>query len=369
MTERYAHIYVHLPFCEVICHYCDFYTVRAKHARHEEFFAALGAEARAAAGKLAPELKALYFGGGTPSVSPPGLLKEFIELFRDRITPQTEVTLEANPLNVTEENARAWKVAGINRVSLGIQSLDDQRLKRLGRTHKGAQAREALEICVREFGNVSADLIYGVPDQPEDEPAEHAELMARAGAKHISCYHLTIPNSHFLFRKLPGDEFAWAQINRIHERLSQLGFGHYEASNFGLPGFESRNNLNYWRGGPYWALGPSAHGFNGSHQRWWNVADWEAYTYRLQRGESVVEEVEDLSEEQRKTEILFTGLRIAAGIEFHELSARLGYDFAARHEPLFRRWEKEGLGTLANGRFIPSFSGRMLADELARRLL
>lgn len=368
-APNYRHVYVHLPFCDVICHYCDFYTARSKEARHEEFFAALGAEARATLPKIQGPLTALYFGGGTPSVSPPALLHEFIEIFRLHISPETEITLEANPANISPANVKAWKAAGINRVSLGVQSLDDPTLKRLGRVHSAASALEAIRLLSRELGNVSADLIYGVPEQEKEVPAAHARLLAEAGASHVSAYHLTIPASHFLHKRLPDDTYAWEQIELVAAALAEKGFRHYEVSNFGLPGKESRNNGNYWRGGPYLALGPSAHGFDGERTRWRNVADWEEYVRRLREGENPVDETETLTDEQRKIETVFTSLRTLDGLDLSGFRARFGDDLSSRHAAFLRKLEEEGLATLANDRVILSFKGRMLADEIAAKLL
>ncbi|RZA05376.1 MAG: radical SAM family heme chaperone HemW, partial [Proteobacteria bacterium] len=361
--------YVHLPFCEVICHYCDFYTARAKDARHEEFFEALNLEAQQNLPKLSQPLDALYFGGGTPSVSPPHLLHAFIDLFRPHLTPDTEITMEANPANINPENVKAWKAAGINRISLGVQSLDNPTLKRLGRVHSAESALESIRLIASEIKNVSADLIYGVPEQDKEIPAIHAKALAEAGATHVSAYHLTIPASHFLHRRLPDDAYAWDQIELVAEALAQRGFRHYEVSNFGLPGKESRNNGNYWRGGPYLALGPSAHGFDGDRTRWKNVADWEAYVRRLKNGGSPLDETEILTDDQRKIEVVFTSLRTLEGLDLTAFRARFREDLQSRHAAFFAKLEEEKLASLSNEKLVLSFRGRMLADEIAAKLL
>lgn len=366
-SPKFAHAYVHLPFCDVICHYCDFYTARSQGARHEDFFSALAKETLLQLPLLEGKLKALYFGGGTPSVSPPELLHQFIELFGDRIGPETEVTLEANPNNVEPGRIRAWKAAGINRLSLGIQSLDDTVLKRLGRTHSADLAKKALALCLEEIPNVSGDLIYAVPGQSERQPAEHAREMAEIGLKHISAYNLTLEPGHFLHARLPDDAFAWNQIQKVAEILETKGFRHYEISNFGQPGFESRNNKNYWKGGSYLALGPSAHGFDGESLRWRNVANWEKYIERIRNGESAIEEREELSPEQRRIEALFTGLRTSEGLNIEAFARKFGQDLL--QHPEIKEFEKRGLATVTNGHFVLTFSGRMLSDEIAQKLV
>ncbi|RYZ94012.1 MAG: coproporphyrinogen III oxidase family protein, partial [Proteobacteria bacterium] len=314
-------------------------------------------------------LQALYFGGGTPSVSPPHLLHAFIDLFRPHLSPDTEITLEANPANINAENVKAWKAAGINRVSLGVQSLDNPTLKRLGRVHSAESALDSIRLLSSEIKNVSADLIYGVPEQDKEIPAAHARLLAEAGATHVSAYHLTIPSSHFLHRRLPDDAYAWDQIELVAHALEEKGFRHYEVSNFGLPGKESRNNGNYWRGGPYLALGPSAHGFDGNNTRWKNVADWEAYVSRLKSGESPIEETEELTDEQRKIEVVFTSLRTLEGLDLTAFQTRFQTDQMSRHAAFLAKLQEEKLATLSNGKLVLTFRGRMLADEIAAKLL
>ncbi len=192
--------------------------------------------------------------------------------------------------------------------------------------------------------------------------------MAEIGLQHISAYHLTLDSNHFLHAKLPQDDFAWKQIQLMAEALEGRGFRHYEISNFGLPGFESKNNRNYWRGGPYLALGPSAHGFDGDRLRWRNLSDWEGYVQRLEAGASPREETEELSEEQRKIEVIFTSLRTSEGLDLEAFASKFG-SLEQGREAAFAAWEKDGLGKVTNGHFVLSFAGRMLADEITRRLL
>lgn len=365
----FRHIYIHVPFCEVICHYCHFYTARTKEARQPEFFAALGKEFGFYEAELGEKLEAVYFGGGTPAASPPELIAELLEKLRPRLSVGTEITLEANPANVSRENAKLWKQAGINRVSLGVQSLDDRLLRKLGRVHSANDARFALENCRAEIENVSCDLMYAVPEQPAQEPGLQALELVNLGASHISAYHLSLEKDHFLHAHLPPDGYAWEQIRGIADKLQPFGFLHYEVASFAAPGKESRNNKNYWSGGPYLALGPSAHGFDGANRRWWNVADWREYTRRIEAGESAVAENENLTPEQRRIEVIFTELRTAKGLDLEAFQERFGTDLVSQKSALFERWQKEGLGQVTNGHFVLSFSGKMLADEIAKSLL
>lgn len=369
MSKSFRHIYVHVPFCEVICHYCHFYTARSKEARQPEFFAALETHAAGDFAKMDDKLEAIYFGGGTPAASPPELISSFLASLKNQISPSTEITLEANPANVTKENALRWRDAGINRVSMGVQSLNDNLLKKLGRVHSADDARRALETCLQEIENVSCDLMYGVPGQPEEEPGEQALELVNRGAQHLSAYHLTLEKEHFLHSQLPSGELAWKQIRGIADRVIPLGLGHYEIASFAAPAQESRNNKNYWSGGPYLAYGPSAHGFDGDSNRWSNVSDWTEYVRRIEAGEAPEAWTEKLTAEQRRIEVIFTSIRTSKGLDLEAFQRQFGIDLVSQKGALFERWLKEGLGTVTNGHFVLSFSGRMLADEIAKNLI
>lgn len=363
------HIYVHVPFCEVICHYCHFYTARAKEAPYPDFFLALEQELAREEGKLAGTLEAIYFGGGTPGASPPALLAKLLARLAPRISSSTEITLEANPGSITPALVREWKQAGINRISLGVQSLDDVLLKKLGRTHSARDALAATSACLAEISNVSCDLMYAVPGQSEAAPGEQAEALAALGVPHISAYHLTLEENHFLYSQLPPDDFAWKQIAGIRNRLTPRGFHHYEVASFARGSAESKNNKNYWAGGPYVALGPSAHGFDGESTRWRNISDWREYISRVNAGASPVSATENLSKEQRRLEVIFTSLRTSEGLDLTAFAQSFGQRLEQSHGAWLERWQKEGLAHLANGRLVLTFEGRMLIDEIAKVLI
>jgi len=367
--NSFEHIYVHIPFCDVICHYCDFYTARTKEAQFEDFFSALNTESQWQKSERASHLKALYMGGGTPSTSPLDLLESFLRSFGEAINDSTEVTLEANPNHLTMENLKAWKDMGINRLSLGIQSLEDSTLKRLGRTHTGTEALQAIERAAKVFSNLSCDLIYGVPGQSTVRPAQDAITILRAGAHHISAYHLTLEPQHFLFARLPTDEQAKEQITKIVETCAGHALEHYEMSNLGSERIFSKNNLNYWSGGSYGALGPSAHGFDGRRKRWRNLPDWKAYGAAISRGEKPLELEETLTDEQRRIETLFTGLRTKFGISLSKYERDFGHPFLERNKNEIDRLLESGLALLDGDHFKLTFEGRLLTDEVVKRLL
>ncbi len=367
--KPYAHVYAHIPFCDYICHYCDFYTVRNKHVSHENFFRALGKERDRDDALLTPQLKALYFGGGTPSASPAQLIADFLAPLRPRLNAGTEVTLEANPWNLSDENLRIWREAGITRLSIGAQSLRTPMLRRLGRAHNADEVRDGVARARKYFENLSADLIYGVPDQGCHEPAEDAEELVRLGVNHFSAYHLTLEPNHFLYSRLPSGDEAIHQVAAIADRTGALGFVHYEASNFGRPGFESENNRNYWRGGPWLAWGPSAHGHDGTRTRWMNIADWKEWASRVEQGKNPEFTRETLTEEQRQIEVLFTSLRTNEGLDLAAFKNEFHRDLRSDRAAIFNELIRLGHGTIKDDRFVPSFSGLMLGDEIVSRLM
>lgn len=366
---RFPHIYVHLPFCETICHYCDFYVARAREADHAALFAAITTQLRLNEPWLDDELATVYFGGGTPSEAPTELLAGFLRQLGPRVSARTEVTIEANPTSIDAEKAIAWHEAGVNRVSVGTQSLRDAHLKRLGRVHDGPEALASVATVAARIENVSADLIYGVPGMQEADAANDAAALIAAGARHLSAYTLTLSPSHFLHAKLPDDETTLRQSLAIRDRLHALGLEPYEASNYARPGYESRHNQAYWASRPYLALGPSAHGYDGKNLRWRNIADWKTYVAKL--ADSVEEPILDwevLGLPERRNELLITRLRSRRGLNLKDSKDLLGEAWLREKRNIFQQLEEAGLGTWEGDAWIPSFQGLMLADEVALKL-
>lgn len=365
---QFSHIYVHLPFCETICHYCDFYVARAKEARHDEFFAALHRELDHWRARLQEPVRTLYFGGGTPSESPTNELARFIDSVRPLLAKDAEICLEANPTSIDAEKVAAWQAMGVGRVSIGIQSLQPALLKRLGRVHSREQAIAAVELARAKIPRLTVDLMYGVPEQSLENLRADARELAGLGVDHLSAYTLTLEKEHFLFPKLPSSDSTIEASTVLRQTLAESGLEMYEASNYARPGFESRHNTCYWEGRPYLALGPSAHGFDGDRTRWKNVADWQKYVgLTAKQGHSIAEQ-ETLSPEQQKLEYLFTRLRTRRGIEWADFTRRFGSDLRVEKGARLRELEKAGHGRLDNQFWKPSFSGMMLADPIALEL-
>jgi len=322
------HVYVHVPFCARRCSYCDFAIAVRKVTPNDAFVRAIGAEwqlrRHAAAWNASPGISTLYFGGGTPSRLDPNALAQIIScITRDHpLVSDAEVTIEANPEDVSSEKTNAWAALGINRVSLGVQSHDAHVLEWMHRTHRAEQVPVAV-AALRAAGirNVSMDLIFGLPAALERDWQRDLDLTLALEPTHLSLYGLTVephtPLQHWTDRgeatPVAEDRYA-VEYLEANATLVQHGFQHYEVSNASLPGFRSRHNSAYWSGADYIGLGPSAHSFLGG-VRSWNVREWAAFAERASGGEELQGGAEALDEAASDLEHLYLGLRTDAGIE------------------------------------------------------
>jgi oxygen-independent coproporphyrinogen-3 oxidase len=313
-----SHLYIHVPFCQRRCSYCDFSIAVRKRIPAREFVDVILKEA---AQHQLIDLETIYFGGGTPSLLPPAAIELLLRTTHDVRRTDVEVTLEANPEDVTSDNANAWRKAGINRVSLGAQSFDDNVLKWMHRSHDAAQTHRAVP-ALRDAGidNISLDLIFGLPQELNRDWDKDLDIAQVLRPTHLSLYGLTVeprtPLDRWISRGATGalDEDRYAEeYLAAHKRLSVVGYQFYEVSNASLPGYRSRHNSAYWSGRPYVGLGPAAHSFDGRTRRW-NLRAWEAYRRAIAEGRSAVESEETLTEEQRNTEAIYLGLRTSDGL-------------------------------------------------------
>jgi oxygen-independent coproporphyrinogen-3 oxidase len=313
-------LYVHFPFCEAKCHYCDFYSIGRERTGAGDpllFEEALFQEARLAAPRLDSRVDTIFFGGGTPSMTPPESMRRALaplELER-RIHDGTDWTMEANPSSVDRERLREYRAFGLNRVSMGVQALRPDLLVSLGRVHSRDAAFAALDaIFEAGFSNVSVDLLCGVPNQKVEDVERAMEELMRWPITHLSCYLLTLPKTHRMFRDLPKEDEQLEHLLAIDRFMTSRGFEHYEISNFARPGFRARHNLAYWTGSSYLALGPSAHGYDAERgERWKNVSSLHKYASLLAKGESPVEWRETLTPDQREMEKWLLALRLEEG--------------------------------------------------------
>jgi len=320
----YRHLYVHVPFCARRCSYCDFSIAVRRTVPFQAFARAVGEELRIRSASYAvSRLDTLYFGGGTPSRLGADGVTELVDTVRTfvALSSDAEVTLEANPEDITPAAVAAWRACGVNRVSIGVQSFDDRVLRWMHRVHDADQAIRAVNI-VRDGGihAISLDLIFAVPSVLDRSWSRDLDTLLALAPQHVSLYGLTIEPFTPLGRwrdrgdALETDDDRYgAEFLNASERLGQGGFEHYEVSNFALPGQRARHNSAYWKNAAYLGIGPSAHGFDGGARRW-NIGAYAAWHATVCKGIDPVEGAETLTESNRVAESVYLGLRTRDGL-------------------------------------------------------
>jgi putative oxygen-independent coproporphyrinogen III oxidase len=351
--------YIHIPFCSHKCLFCSFSIAVAQIHRADEYLNRLEKEAESYQGS---SMKSIYLGGGTPSMLSEQQLTRLMKMIREKFSLEDdcEITMEANPEGITQEKAKLIKDLGINRISLGVQSLDDRYLKFLGRKHDAATAIKAYHSLKETgFHNINLDLMYAFPSQTLEEVDKDVRAIASLGSEHLSLYTLTIePNSRFYANamKLDEEEKIAQGYLRVVEILKEHGVHQYEVSNFSKEGFQSRHNRNYWQGGRYIGLGMGAHGFIGN-RRYWNKSKLQEYLTK----DDVVEGFEDLEDSTLIIEKVLFGLRMNEGIE----SALVPQE----KKSLIDQWIKDGFLVLDQQKLKVTDEGRLILDELSVRLI
>lgn len=372
-----AGIYIHIPFCRQACHYCDFHFSTSLRYK-TELVDAIVQEAILQKAYLGTELiETIYFGGGTPSLLSQEEVEKILEALSSHYTIVTEpeITLEANPDDLAPEKLKALKAAGINRLSIGIQSFHDQHLKNLNRAHNAAEASR----CVQEaraagFTNISIDLIYAIPAPDHSLWQQDLETALTLRPEHISSYCLTIePQTAFGNWLKKGkikpveEEYAAQQFEMLLQSLREAGYEQYEISNFSLPGKHSQHNSSYWQQKPYLGLGPSAHSFN-RHSRQANVSNNARYLKAIGKSE-VPFEREVLSRADMINEYILIGLRTQWGCSLPYLQEQWGHNLMETNQPLLDELFQQDYARMQNSRLILTNSGKLLADEIASRLM
>lgn len=359
-------IYVHVPFCSHRCPYCAFVLIESDGSLHGRFVSAIEKQLLAL-----PALDAatLYFGGGTPSMLEPDQVGRLVRAVGHlKCAPTREVTLEANPDGLGLPKLRGYRDAGINRLTLGVQSLDEGALRFLGRTHEPRQAIEAYHAArAAGFRNLCIDLIFGWPGQSVTGWTAELKRWAGEGAEHISIYGLTVEKGTELARavkgglEVPGDIEQGALYRTAMDVLQAEGYRHYELSNFARPGSESRHNAGYWDGRPYLGFGPGAHSYE-PHRRWANVSNVADWLRRAEAGEGVTMTTEDLTTEQRMLERIFLGLRRIEGIFVPDFEDEFGVVFRERYAKALDASHRGGWVEWSGGFLRLTRSGKLLAD-------
>lgn len=365
-------IYVHVPFCMSKCGYCDFYSVTSLE-RIADYVAAVAREMALNRG-WSSSADTLYCGGGTPSLLSPLQIERLIETAATclGLAGNSEITLEMNPATATLDQLQGFRSAGVNRLTIGVQSFRTHLLDCLGRLHSVDQAFEAIALARRAgFTNIAIDLMYGLPGQTQADWCGDLRQAVAAQVEHISCYMLSLEPGTPMQGKvdagrlvLPSEEHTAALFHLAQRELTAAGYDHYEIANFARNStLRSRHNQKYWNFIAYLGLGPAAHSYN-PPRRWWNLCSLDGYLEDLSRHRLPASEAETLSVEQQLIEAVYLGLRQSAGLSPEELRLRYGVDFELVCGPLARALLADGRLELQAGRWCLTPQGMLFADRI-----
>lgn len=369
-------LYVHVPFCAALCHYCNFTRGLRDEALEARYLQAVLREIAAGSARAAHRGGAadtIFFGGGTPSLLGPSDVARIIEACRKAfdVDPDAEITIEANPESVGRVRLEGYRAAGVTRLSLGVQSFRDEELTRLGRVHNRARARRAVaDARAAAFTNISLDLMMWLPAQSIGQWMESVEALADLDPEHASLYMLELyPNAPLRevmtrehWSPAPDDDAA-EMYEHAMARLERAGYRQYEISNVAKPGFACAHNLKYWSDGEWIGFGPGAHSTVG-RTRWKNVSDTAEYVSRVEQGQDVACEVRRLSPVEAFQEAVITGLRLSEGIDEKAFAAKFGLDLWARYGDHLHPYLEEGWLARRCGRLRLTRRGMLVANEV-----
>ena len=368
-------IYIHIPFCKQACHYCDFHFSTSM-KKKEEMVLALAKEIQMRKSESEDEIvETIYFGGGTPSV----LTSEEINFLIDAVyqnytvTENPEITLEANPDDLSQERILELSKSKINRLSIGIQSFYEEDLEMMNRAHNSVEAKKCLEYATNYFDNISVDLIYGIPGMSNEKWKQNIETAISFGIPHISSYALTVEPRTALNKLIqtgkiapPSDDVAQEHFSILVEVLKSKGFIHYELSNFAKENYFSKNNSAYWLGKKYIGIGPSAHSYDGV-SRSWNVANNPIYLKSIQE-DKIPNEIEILSLADRYNEYIMTGLRTIWGVSLNRVEKEFGADYLKYLHKQAMKFLDDELLIIESDILKTTKKGKFLTDGIASDL-
>ena len=368
-------IYIHIPFCKQACHYCDFHFSTSM-AKKEVMISALKKELELRKEEFKDEVvETIYFGGGTPSVLETseisGLINTIYSNFQ--VTDNPEITLEANPDDLSTEKLQELSDSAINRLSIGIQSFFEEDLLFMNRAHNANEAEECIKEAIRHFDNISIDLIYGIPGMSNERWEKNIEKALSYGIPHISSYALTVEAktalANFIKKgmvKPIDDEQAQMQFLILYDVLTRAGFDCYEVSNFGKPGYYSKNNTAYWLGEKYMGIGPSAHSYDGK-RRGWNINNNPKYLRAIEKGHFPME-TEVLSKNDKYNEYVMTSLRTSWGISLERIQNEFGKKYSKHLTQQIKKYVEQKLLILSEDQLVATKKGKFLVDGIASDL-
>lgn len=369
-------IYIHIPFCKQACHYCDFhFSTNLK--KKDEMVLAIAKEIAMRKREADNEIiETIYFGGGTPSILSIEDLKLLIETVYQnyKVADNPEITVEANPDDLSEERIIELSTNRVNRLSIGIQSFFEDDLKMMNRAHNATEAEKCLQIAIQYFDNISLDLIYGIPNSSNEKWKQNIEKALSYGIPHISSYALTVEPKTALDKFIqkgiinqPDDEVAQEQFYILVDALQKNGFVHYELSNFGKPDYFSKNNSAYWLGKKYIGIGPSAHSYDGVN-RSWNVSNNTLYIKSIEEGKLPIE-IETLTKKDRYNEYIMTGLRTIWGVSLERIEKEFGIKYLEYLQKQMQRFLDDNLLEIVDDSILKTTKkGKFLCDGIASDL-
>jgi len=368
-------IYIHIPFCKQACHYCDFH-FSTSIKKKAELISALIKELELRKHELEGHtVETIYFGGGTPSLLSIDELRMLIDSVYEnyKVIPNSEITLEANPDDLTNQQIDDLATLPINRLSIGIQSFFDQDLKLMNRAHNANDAKQCLEEATKYFDNITIDLIYGIPGLSNKRWIENIDVALSFGIPHVSAYALTVESRTALEAfikkgKVPNidEELVEKQFQILIEKLEASGFMHYELSNFGKPDYFSKHNTSYWQGRPYLGIGPSAHSFTGD-QRSWNVRNNSIYINSISH-DVLPRETEKLSKTDQYNEYVMTGLRTLWGVSLEKVERDFGNMYKSYLLEQSQKYIDQHLLYIKGDNVLVTKKGKFLGDGIASHL-
>jgi len=369
-----AGVYIHIPFCRKACHYCNFHFSTSA-SNISEMVNAIIKEAELRKDYVKEEIHTIYFGGGTPSLMTIDDVQKTIASLRKLfiVSNDAEITLEANPDDITEEKLMQWKHIGINRLSIGIQSFFEEDLQWMNRAHNAQQATDCLLLATKHFHNITIDLIYGTPTLTDEKWKQNVEQAIAFNIPHLSCYALTVEPKTALDKMIQqhkkenvDPEKQARHFELLMQWTKDAGYEHYEISNFAKPGYRSKHNSSYWQGRHYLGLGPSAHSFNGN-EREWNISNNALYLKSIQQN-TLPSEKEMLTPTQKLNEYIMTSLRTMEGLSLNHIAEQWSEAQASAIKKEAAVFLKEGSMTASNDHLILTNAGRLLADGIAAEL-
>ncbi|MCK4881889.1 MAG: radical SAM family heme chaperone HemW [Candidatus Omnitrophica bacterium] len=364
-------LYIHIPFCSAKCFYCSFVVCIGQEKRIGSYLEGLEREAQLYKGE---EIQSVYIGGGTPTVMGSDELKEIFNIIRTYfdVTPGAEWTIEANPEGLDHLRLTLLKEEGVNRISLGVQSLNDKYLKYLGRAHDVSMARAAFDrIKSAGFNNINVDLMFAFPDQTSSELKKDIEDVLALGSDHLSLYTLMVEeHSRFYARniQLEDGQYQAEQYSLVCDKLNAAGFAQYEISNFAKPSKASKHNCHYWQGGEYIGLGVGAHSYIDG-KRFWNTSRLNDYIAFMQKGVSAQEGSEALTLFDQMKEAVLFGLRMNRGVSIEQIKKRFGCFFNDAQKEKVDCFIGNGFLIEEDGYLKATSKGRLVLDELCAQLI